>query len=98
MDQHGAVTERKSPIDHVVDLFFYAPLGLLMNVDEIVPQLAERGRKQVTLARMMGQYTVNKGRARAEKAVVQLQQLVENQGRPSAQPSSANGEQEVAPR
>jgi len=97
MGKHGAVTERKSPIDQVVDLFFYAPLGLLMNVDEIMPELAERGRKQVTLARMMGQYTVNKGRARAEKAVVQLQQLIENQTRPSPAPPSTNGDHARAP-
>jgi hypothetical protein len=44
----------------------------------------------------MGQYTVKKGRARAEKALVQLQHLAENQGRPSAPPSSANGEGVVA--
>ena len=47
MDQHGLVTERKTPIEQAVDLFFFAPLGLLMNAEEIVPQLAERGRKQV---------------------------------------------------
>ena len=54
MDQHGLVTERKTPIEQAVDLFFFAPLGLLMNAEEIVPQLAERGRKQVVLARMAG--------------------------------------------
>jgi hypothetical protein len=69
-------------MEQAVDLFFFAPLGLLMNVEEIVPQLAERGRKQVVLARMMGQYTVRKGQARAERALTRLQNLAANQGRP----------------
>jgi len=35
---------------------------------------------------------VKKGRVRAEKAVVQLQHLVENQSRPNPAPSTGNGE------
>jgi hypothetical protein len=83
------VTERKTPIEQAVDLFFFAPLGLLMNADEIVPQLAERGRKQVVLARMMGQYTVRKGHARAERALTRLQNLAANQGRPDGAPATS---------
>jgi hypothetical protein len=97
MDKHGLVTERKTPIEQAVDLFFYAPLGLLMNAEEIVPQLADRGRKQVLLAKMMGQYTVKKGRARAERALTRLQTVAENQARSTRAPSpSANGEPEIA--
>ena len=88
MDKHGLVTERKTPIEQAVDLFFYAPLGLLMNVEEIVPQLAERGRKQVVLARMMGQYTVRKGQARAERVLTQLQNLAASQDRPDGVPAT----------
>jgi hypothetical protein len=88
MDKHGLVTERKTPIEQAVDLFFYAPLGLLMNVEEIVPQLADRGRKQVVLARMMGQYTVRKGQARAERVLTQLQNLAGNQVRPDGAPAT----------
>ena len=89
MDQHGLVTERKTPIDQAVDLLFFAPLGLLMNAEEIVPQLAERGRKQVVLARMMGQYTVRKGHARAERALTQLQILAANRVRPDGATATA---------
>jgi hypothetical protein len=95
MDKHGLVTERKTPVEQAVDLFFYAPLGLLMNAEEIVPQLAERGRKQVLLAKMMGQYTVKKGRVQAERALTRLQAMAESQARQAAAPaSSANGEPE----
>jgi hypothetical protein len=64
----------KSPIEQAVDLFFYAPLGLVMNASEIVPQLAEKGRQQAKLARMFGRYTVNKGQTHAVKAVSRVQQ------------------------
>ena len=99
MDKHGLVTERKSPIDQAVDLFFFAPLGLLMNVDEIVPQLAERGRKQVTLARMMGQYTVNKGRGTGPKRRCRPAAKARREpGSPdSAPPPPANGATRPAP-
>ncbi len=98
MDKHGLVTERKTPIEQAVDLFFFAPLGLLMNVEEIVPQLAERGRKQVVLARMMGQYTVRKGHARAERVLTRLQNLAANQGRPDgAAATPAAGASRPAP-
>ena len=36
-----------------MDLFVYAPLGLLFNLTEVVPQLAEKGKKQVQMARML---------------------------------------------
>ena len=96
MGKHGLVTARKTPIEQAVDLFFYAPLGLIMNADEIVPQLAARGRKQVVLARLMGQYTVRKGHARAEKALTRLQNLAAQQGRPDGAPAEPATEPERA--
>jgi hypothetical protein len=74
------VTERKTPIEQALDLFFYAPLGLLMNADEIVPQLVEKGHQQVTMARMFGQFAVKQGQAEAEKALTRLQGLAANRG------------------
>src|SRR4051812_6546293 len=68
------VSEQKSPIEQAVDLFFYAPLGLVMNASELIPQLAEKGRQQAKLARMFGRYTVNKGQTKAAKAVNLVQQ------------------------
>lgn len=92
----ASVTEQKTPIDQAVDLLFFAPLGLLMNAEEIVPQLAERGRKQVVLARMMGQYTVRKGQARAERVLTQLQSLAAHQVRSDGAPATM-GERESTP-
>ena len=69
------MTERKTPIEQALDLFFYAPLGLLMNADEVVPQLIEKGHQQVTMARMFGRFAVKQGQAEAEKALTKLQGL-----------------------
>ena len=68
------MTDRKSPLQQALDLFVYAPLGLLMNAEEIVPQLVEKGRQQVTMARMFGQMAVQQGSAEAGKAVGKLQE------------------------
>ncbi len=68
------MTDRKSPLQQALDLFVYAPLGLLMNADEVVPQLIEKGRQQVTMARMFGQMAVQQGSVEAGKAVGKLQE------------------------
>ncbi len=63
---------RKRPIDQLLDLFVYAPLGLVMNLEEVVPQLVERGHQQVNMARMFGQFAVQQGTQEARKRVEAL--------------------------
>lgn len=64
--------DEKDAVEKVLDLFVYAPLGLAMNVRDMLPELAEKGRQQVTgqvaMARMLGQFAVQQGSAEAEKA------------------------------
>ncbi|MEZ5228410.1 MAG: hypothetical protein R2710_17575 [Acidimicrobiales bacterium] len=43
----------KSPLDQLVDLFVYAPVGFLYERDEVVDRLITRGKSQVQLARLM---------------------------------------------
>ena len=64
------MTDRKSPIEQALDLFFYAPLGLLMNAQEVVPQLIEKGHQQVAVARMFGKFAIEQ---EAPKQIAQLQ-------------------------
>jgi hypothetical protein len=66
--------DNKTPVERALDLFFYAPLGLLLGADEVIPQLVERGRQQAEVARMFGEFAVRKGSAEAEKAITKLQQ------------------------
>ena len=76
------MTERKSPMDRALDLFVYAPLGLVLNIEEVLPQLVERGHQQVNMARMFGQFAVQTGTKEARK---RLEGLAER-GRPAPEP------------
>jgi hypothetical protein len=66
----------RGPIDVVLDLFVFAPLGLLAESSTLVPRLAECGRQhidnRVQLARMVGQFAVQQGRNQAAKVVAGL--------------------------
>jgi hypothetical protein len=66
----------RSPISHVLDLFVFAPLGLLADSHTLVPKLAESGRQhvdnRVQVARMVGQFAVQQGRQHAAKVVAGL--------------------------
>lgn len=68
------MSDRKSPLEQAIDLFVYAPLGLLLNADELLPQLIEKGKQQVGMARMFGEFAVKQGQTEAEKAVAKVQE------------------------
>ncbi|MDP8987520.1 MAG: hypothetical protein M3N11_04140 [Actinomycetota bacterium] len=67
------MSESKSPLDRMVELFVYAPVGLALSARDLVPGLVERGRRQVDpqvgVARMVGQMAVSQGRSQAERAL-----------------------------
>ena len=87
--------EEKSPVDRLLDVFVYAPLGLVMNLEEVLPQLVERGHQQVNMARMFGKFAVDAGSKEASKRVGPLlEQVVEQAGgivnrRPNPVPPTA---------
>jgi hypothetical protein len=57
----------KSPVGAVLDVFVFAPIGFALDARELVPKLAERGRNQFALLKVVGQFVVNKGRADADR-------------------------------
>ena len=65
------MSDHKNPIQQALDVFVYAPLGLLFSARETIPQLAEKGREYVAAALAMGEYAVGQGREQAGKAVRQ---------------------------
>lgn len=77
MWNHDRVTAEKSPRDQALDLLFYGPLGLALEARELLPKLAERGRKQLdnqtTTARMIGEFAVKTGRGEANRRIGQVQ-------------------------
>lgn len=83
--------DQKSPVDRLLDLVLYAPLGFVMNLDEVLPQLVEKGHQQVNMARMFGQFAVKAGgdeaRRRVEVVSDQFGELVNRRaGAPTASP------------
>jgi hypothetical protein len=64
------VSDTPNPLDRLLDLVVYAPLGLVFRAREELPTLAAQGRQKVTaqagLARMVGQMAVAQGRRRVE--------------------------------
>jgi len=52
-----------------LDLFVYVPLGLVLEAREMLPKLAERGRGQVAVARLVGRFAVRRGQNEATRFV-----------------------------
>jgi hypothetical protein len=65
------VTEVPKPVDVALDLFVYAPVGLALTAAEELPKLAAKGRTrvntQITMARVVGQFALTRGRQELEK-------------------------------
>ena len=53
--------EEPNPVDQLVDLFVYAPVGLLYEYQDVLPKLVKRGKSQVQLAKVVGQMAMNRG-------------------------------------
>jgi hypothetical protein len=64
----------RSPVDQVLDYCVYAPLGLALDARTLLPGLVDRGRNQVGMARMVGEFAVKWGSTRVEAAVGDAQE------------------------
>ncbi len=53
--------EDRSPADQLVDLFVYAPVGLLYEYRDVLPKLIKRGKSQVQLAKLLGSMAAKQG-------------------------------------
>lgn len=73
MHQTRCVPDDKSPVDQVLDLFVFAPVGLAVTARTQLPEIVAKGRAQVegqlTLARFLGQFAVTHGKSELEKRV-----------------------------
>ena len=61
--------EQRSTAEQVADVLFYAPVGLALEARRLLPEMAERGRRQVTFNWMVGRYAVRRARARTDEVV-----------------------------
>jgi len=77
MSDHSNADSEKTPVEaaveHAVEALVYAPIGLLFEGASLLPQLVEKGRNQVAMARMIGKFAVEQGRSEATKAASRLQ-------------------------
>jgi len=58
----------KRPHELAVELLVYAPVGLAVSAKSLVPELIERGRAQVSAARVIGRFAVEQGQQEVSKA------------------------------
>lgn len=86
------MTDNKDPVEQVLDLLVYAPLGLALTARDELPRLIERGRSemqaQTTLARMVGQFAVRQGQREAEKLARRASERFASPPRQQPQPPS----------
>jgi hypothetical protein len=83
------------PIEKLLDLCVYAPLGLVLDARRVVPELAEQGRAQVRMARMVGEFAVGWGNQRLQSTLSDAQDhaldLLRRIGVASPEPEQAPG-------
>ncbi len=60
-------------VEHALEVLVYAPIGILFEGASLLPQVIEKGKSQVAMARMIGQFAVTQGRDEAVKAAARLQ-------------------------
>ena len=94
------MAEDKSPVDHLLDLFVYAPLGMLFESRDLYPKLVKEGRAQlgtrVQVARMVGQFAVKKGQQEASKVVNRRREPPRSaEPRPDSAPAAARDAHDV---
>jgi hypothetical protein len=89
--------DARTPLEHVLDVCVYAPLGFALEARSLLPRFVDRGRNQIVLARVVGKYAVRKGTRATEGAFGQAQEQVLGVLRlvgaaPEEEPASPNGD------
>jgi hypothetical protein len=92
--------DHRNPIDQALDVVFYAPIGLALNAEELVGQMAARGRQSVAAAKFIGRMAVQQGRTEVDKALDRIQDqaatLVEQLGALSGVARPGSGSETAA--
>lgn len=85
------------PVEQLLNLFLYAPIGLLSKGSEALPELVERGRTQASNARVIGQFALGATNAKARKSLSDAEahfqeflRIVGESARPSSEASESS--------
>ena len=61
-DSKQANSEDENPqLSQLVDMFIYAPIGMLYEYPDVLPQLIKKGKSQVQIAKVIGEFALRKG-------------------------------------
>ena len=71
------MTEEKTPLEHAVEIAVLAPIGFALEARRLMPSFVERGRQQVNMAKMVGQFAVAHGQTTASKKLSKAQEQAE---------------------
>lgn len=91
------MSDEKNPMEQALDLFVYAPLGFALSFREFTKQAAEKGRQQVQVAKVMGQFAAQMAGQQAEQRLSSARKQAEevvgsflpgSSGRPSHVPAA----------
>lgn len=69
----GEGSEDVDPIERILDAFVYAPIGLLLDGKDLIPDLAKRGRAQAANARVLGTFALSTADSRVQTAVADVE-------------------------
>jgi hypothetical protein len=72
------VSDDKNPIEHAVELAVLAPIGFALEAKKLLPTFVERGRQQVNMAKVIGQFAVAHGQTTATQKLTKVQAQAES--------------------
>ncbi len=72
-NEHAEGSAEHDPLECLLDAFVYAPIGLLLDGKELVPDLARRGRAQAANARVIGTFALSAADGRVQTAFADLE-------------------------
>lgn len=67
------MSDDKNPIEHAVELTVLAPIGFALEAKKLLPTFVERGRQQVNMAKVIGQFAVAHGQTTATQKLTKAQ-------------------------
>lgn len=81
------MSDDRPPIEQVLDVVLYAPIGVALEVQRRLPELVRDGRRQaeqrVVLARFIGKMAVHVGRQELNKRITAMRQPAPAAGPPA---------------
>ena len=65
-DETLAAESDDNPLEQLVELLVYAPIGLIYEYPDVLPKLIKRGKSQVQLAKFAGQMAIKQQQAKGQ--------------------------------